>query len=40
MFKWNKPLAAIDIGSHSIKLVQLKGKQAKTIIYRTLASCH
>ena len=24
MFKWNKPLAAIDIGSHSIKLVQLK----------------
>jgi type IV pilus assembly protein PilM len=24
MFKWNKPLAAIDIGSHSIKLIQLK----------------
>ena len=24
MFKWNKPLAAIDIGSHSIKLLQLK----------------
>ncbi len=24
MLKWNKPLAAIDIGSHSIKLIQLK----------------
>lgn len=24
MFKWNKPLVAIDIGSHSIKLIQLK----------------